>query len=85
MPILVAMGGSTIWLVGMMGAGKTAVGRALAERRGTPFFDADAEIEARAGRSVSDLFAAEGEAAFLRTGYKACVGYAPPGMMSRVS
>jgi shikimate kinase len=60
------MGGETIWLVGMMGAGKSAVGRALAARRGEPFADADAEVEAAAGRSVAEIFAAEGETAFRR-------------------
>lgn len=58
------MGGTTIWLVGMMGAGKTAVGRALAERLGVPFHDSDAEVEAEAGQSIPEIFAAEGEPAF---------------------
>lgn len=58
------MGGSTIWLVGMMGAGKTAVGRALAERLGVPFFDSDEEIERRSGHSVAEIFARRGEAGF---------------------
>lgn len=47
-----------------MGVGKTSVGRRLALRLGLPFFDADAEIEAAAGRSVSDIFADLGEAEF---------------------
>lgn len=51
-------------LVGMMGAGKTTVGRRLAPRLGLPFFDADQEIEKAAGMSVSDLFAAHGEQSF---------------------
>jgi len=54
----------TIWLVGMMGAGKSAVGAALARRLGRRFVDADADIEARAGRSVAAIFAEEGEAGF---------------------
>ncbi|MEN8183466.1 MAG: shikimate kinase [Myxococcota bacterium] len=58
------MGGKTVWLVGMMGAGKSSVGPALAERLGVPFFDTDAEVERCAGTSVAALFAAEGEAAF---------------------
>jgi shikimate kinase len=60
------VGGSTIWLTGMMGAGKSAVGRALAERLGLPFADSDAEVEARVGCSVREIFAREGEPAFRR-------------------
>jgi shikimate kinase len=51
-------------LVGMMGAGKTTVGRALAERIGWDFVDLDAAVEEFAGRSVAEIFAADGEAAF---------------------
>jgi len=54
----------TVWLVGMMGAGKSAVGRALAQRLGRPFVDSDAEIEAAAGRPIPAIFAAEGEPGF---------------------
>jgi shikimate kinase len=54
----------TIALVGLMGAGKTTIGRRLAQALGMPFRDADAEIEAAAGRSVSEIFQAFGEAAF---------------------
>lgn len=54
----------SIVLVGMMGAGKTAVGRRLAARLGLPFLDADEEIEAAAGCSIADIFASHGEAAF---------------------
>lgn len=54
----------SIVLVGMMGAGKTTVGRRLAPRLGLPFFDADAEIEKAAGMSVSELFEAHGEESF---------------------
>jgi len=56
--------GNTLWLVGMMGAGKSAVGRALAEKLGVVFVDSDREVETAAGRSVADIFADEGEAAF---------------------
>lgn len=58
------MAGSTIWLVGAMGAGKSAVGARLAARLGLPFTDADAEVERAAGASVAELFAREGEGGF---------------------
>jgi shikimate kinase len=51
-------------LVGMMGAGKTAIGRRVAERLDCPFLDADDEIETAAGCSINDIFAMHGEAAF---------------------
>ena len=51
-------------LVGPMGAGKTAIGRRLAERLGLRFVDLDAVVEARAGARVSEIFAREGEAGF---------------------
>ncbi len=51
-------------LVGLMGVGKTTVGRRLAARWGVPFRDADAEVERAAGRTVSDIFAELGEGAF---------------------
>jgi shikimate kinase len=54
----------TIWLVGMMGAGKSAVGARLAERLGRSFVDTDLAIERTAGLSISELFAREGESAF---------------------
>src|SRR5690606_18690109 len=54
----------TIVLIGLMGAGKTAVGKRLAARLGMPFVDADQEIEAAAGCSISDIFARHGETAF---------------------
>jgi shikimate kinase len=57
-------GGSKVLLVGMMGAGKTTVGRALADRLGWPFVDTDEVIEARGGRPVAELWAVGGEAAF---------------------
>jgi shikimate kinase len=53
-------------LVGMMGSGKTTVGRIVAERLGRAFFDSDEVIEARTGRTVREIFASEGEAAFRR-------------------
>lgn len=51
-------------LVGMMGAGKTTVGRSVASRLGVDFVDTDDLVEARAGKSVRDIFASDGEAAF---------------------
>lgn len=56
----------TIVLAGMMGAGKTTIGRRLAPRLGLPFYDADAEIEAAAGMPVSELFQGHGEESFRR-------------------
>lgn len=54
----------TVVLVGMMGSGKTAIGRNLAARLGVPFIDSDAEIEAAANASISEIFARDGEAFF---------------------
>ncbi len=54
----------TIALVGLMGVGKTSVGRRLAQTLGLPFRDADHEIEAAAGRSITEIFAERGEAEF---------------------
>jgi len=54
----------TIALVGLMGVGKSSVGRRLANALELPFRDADAEVEAAAGRSISDIFTDLGEPAF---------------------
>ncbi|SDN32475.1 shikimate kinase [Lutimaribacter pacificus] len=54
----------TVVMVGMMGAGKTAVGRALAARLGVPFLDSDAEIETAANMTIPEIFARDGEAFF---------------------
>jgi shikimate kinase len=59
-----ARGGRSVVLVGMMGAGKSTIGRRLAARLGLPFFDADAEIEAAAGMSIPDIFETRGEPDF---------------------
>jgi shikimate kinase len=54
----------TIALVGLMGVGKSSIGRRLALALGMPFRDADTEIEAAAGQSISDIFSQYGEATF---------------------
>ena len=54
----------TIVLIGMMGAGKSSVGRKLATRLGLPFFDADSEIEAAAGMTITQFFEQYGEPEF---------------------
>lgn len=53
-----------VFLVGLMGAGKTSVGRVLARRLGLPFVDSDHEIEARTGVSIPTIFEIEGEESF---------------------
>jgi shikimate kinase len=63
-PILPRLGQRSIVLVGMMGVGKSSIGRRLAARLSIPFTDADAEIEKAAGMSISDIFARNGEAYF---------------------
>jgi len=59
-----ALGPRSLVLVGMMGAGKSSIGRKLAQRLNLPFVDADAEIERAAGMSISDIFAKHGEPYF---------------------
>jgi shikimate kinase len=58
------LGNRPIILIGLMGAGKTSVGRRLAEKLGFAFVDADHEIEQAAGKSISDIFADHGETYF---------------------
>lgn len=62
--IVTRLAGRPILLVGMMGAGKTTVGRRLAARLGLDFVDSDAEIETAAGMPVPDIFATHGEEEF---------------------
>jgi shikimate kinase len=66
-------GNRAIVLVGLMGAGKTSIGRRLADRMGLPFVDADTEIERAAGKSIPDIFADHGEAHF-RDGERRVIG-----------
>jgi shikimate kinase len=61
------LGKRSVVLVGMMGAGKSSIGKRLATRLGIPFVDADAEIEAAAGMTIAEIFARHGESYF-RTG-----------------
>ncbi len=58
--------GRNIVLIGLMGTGKTSVGRILAERLGRYFVDIDAMVEVEAGMSIAELFASAGERAFRR-------------------
>src|SRR5580704_12054753 len=62
--ILPRLGRRSIVIVGMMGVGKSSIGRRLGTRLGVPFVDADAEIEKAAGMSIADIFARHGEASF---------------------
>ena len=59
-----ALGGRSIVLVGMMGAGKSSIGRRLAGRLGIPFIDADTEIESAAGMTIPEIFEKHGEPYF---------------------
>ena len=62
--ILAALGSRLIVLVGMMGAGKSTIGRRLAARLRLPFMDADAEIETAAGMTIPEIFEVHGEQHF---------------------
>jgi shikimate kinase len=62
--LLAALGRRSVVLVGMMGAGKSSIGRRLAQRLGIGFVDADAEIEAAAGMTIAEIFARDGESYF---------------------
>jgi len=59
-----ALGSRSVVLVGMMGAGKSSIGRKLAQALEIPFVDADTEIEAAAGMSIPEIFATHGEPYF---------------------
>src|SRR5690348_6389012 len=62
--VLSRLGDRSIVLIGMMGVGKSSIGRRLGARLGIPFVDADTEIEKAAGMSIADIFARHGEVAF---------------------
>src|SRR5712671_2042679 len=62
--IMAALGTRSVVLVGMMGAGKSTIGRRLSARLRLPFLDADIEIEAAAGMSIPDIFETQGEPYF---------------------
>jgi len=62
--LVAALGRRSIVLVGMMGAGKSSIGRRLATRLGLPFVDADAEIEKAASMTIPEIFATHGEPYF---------------------
>ena len=62
--IISALGTRSVVLVGMMGAGKSTIGRRLSARLNLPFLDADTEIEAAAGMSIPDIFETHGEPHF---------------------
>ena len=63
-PLRSRLGGRNLYLVGMMGSGKSSSGRPLAQQLGYGFVDADNVIEEVAGRSIPDLFEQEGEEGF---------------------
>ena len=71
--IVAALGKRSIVLVGMMGAGKSSIGRRLAGRLGIPFTDVDTEIENAAQMAIEDIFARYGEASF-RSGEARVIG-----------
>src|SRR5882757_11290355 len=62
--ITAALGTRSVVLIGMMGAGKSTIGRRLSGRLRLPFLDADIEIEAAAGMSIPDIFETHGEPHF---------------------
>ena len=62
--LIAALGARSVVLVGMMGSGKSSIGRRLAARLTVPFVDADAEIEAAAGMTIAEIFEKHGEPYF---------------------
>jgi len=63
-PLRQRLEGLNLYLVGMMGSGKSSVGRPLAAALGYRFLDADSSVEQVAGRSIAEIFASEGESGF---------------------
>jgi shikimate kinase len=63
-PLTAALGRRSVVLIGMMGAGKSSIGRRLAARLGIPFVDADSEIEQAAGMTIPEIFSSHGEPYF---------------------
>ncbi|WP_112661714.1 shikimate kinase [Microvirga flavescens] len=72
-PVSHLLGARSIVLVGLMGAGKSTVGRRLAQKLGLPFRDADHEIETAAGMTIPDIFTIHGEGHF-RDGERRVIG-----------
>jgi shikimate kinase len=64
--VTAARAARSLFLIGMMGAGKSTVGRLLARRSGFEFIDLDRELEARSGVTIATIFELEGEAGFRR-------------------
>ncbi|HHK75034.1 MAG TPA: shikimate kinase [Rhizobiales bacterium] len=62
--ITTSLNGRSIVLIGLMGCGKSSIGRRLATRLKLPFADADSEIEQAAGKSIAEIFSEDGESAF---------------------
>ena len=62
--LVAALGARSIVLVGMMGSGKSSIGRRLAARLAVPFVDADSEIEQAAGMTIAEIFERHGEPYF---------------------
>ncbi len=69
--------GTSIFLVGMMGSGKSTVGRCLAKKLGYRFIDTDAIIEQVAGQSISEIFAEQGEGEFRALETRVLAGVTP--------